>query len=545
MLNVSAASSAAWAQPFAPAATYPTVAGTRPYGLALGDINGDGVLDIVAGDNNGGLHTASVLLGQSGGSFSPPTAYPAASGSFGLALGDMNQDGRLDLVTSYAGPFAVGVQLGQVGGFGATTSYPTLGGISQQIALGDVNNDGRLDAVVANLGTNNVSVLLGQASGFARATLYSTGPNSQPFSVALGDLNGDGRLDIVTGNCESATIGVLLGQAGGFAPAVNYSAFKSRLFSTAIYLIGISLADVDSDGQLDVVATTGDTTNTATVGVLLGQAGGLLRPVTHYTAPGFEADGLTTGDVNGDGWADIVLATPWGNAAGVLLGYPGGFSLPFIYSTGAASSPWGVALADVNNDSRLDIVTTNSSASVSVLLSSPPLAQTVTTTAPGSGAIGSTISLNGSNLQGAVAVVFDGTSNRTVSSGFTVNAAGTQITGIVVPAGAISGRLRIVTPNGTVTSNTAFTIQTPTASRPSADATSMMLHPNPAQASALLSLTEASSARPVLLRDMLGRSVRQQVLAAHTGTLPLDLTGLPAGVYAVQCGTATTRLVVE
>lgn len=545
LLSMVATGPAALAQGFGPVTVYPAVAGSRPYGLALGDINGDGMLDIVAGDNHSNLHTASVLLGQAGGLFGPTTASPAASGSFGLALGDMNQDGRPDLVTSYAGPFAVGVQLGQPGGFGSTTSYPTLGGITQQLALGDVNGDGRPDVVAVNLGSNTVSVLLGQASGFARAALYSTGASSQPYSVALGDMNGDGRLDIITGNCESASIGVLLGQATGFAPVVNYSAFLSRIASTTIYLVGIALADVNSDGQLDVITTTSDTTNTATLGVLLGQAG-TLRPVTHYASPRFETFGVTAGDVNGDGWTDIVLAGGKVSAAGVLLGYPGGFSAPLAYPTGANSMPWAVALGDVNNDGRLDIVTANtSSSSVGVLLNSTTFALTATTTTPGNGAIGSTIALNGTNLQGAVAVVFDGTGSRSVSSGFAVNAAGTQITGIVVPSGATSGRLRVVTAGGTAISSAAFTVLGPTATRTGNAANALAIYPNPAQASAILSLAAASSAQPVLLLDALGRVQRQQLLPANTSTLALDLANLPTGMYAVRCGAATARLVVE
>ncbi|WP_426059536.1 T9SS type A sorting domain-containing protein [Hymenobacter sp. B1770] len=521
------------------------MAGTRPYGLALGDLNGDGLLDIVAGDN-ANQHLTSVLLGQPGGLFGPVTAYPSAAGSFDLALRDVNGDGRLDLITGGNGPISVGVQLGQASGFGSMSTYQTGGGIIQKIALGDLNGDGLPDIVLANLGTNHVDVLMGQAGGFAPVIRYSTGVESSPFAVALGDLNGDGRLDIVTGNTKSATIGVLLGQpGGGFAPVVTYPAFRSRVNTSTLYLMGVALADVDGDGRLDVVTSSDDAPTGPTLGVLLGKPNGL-APISYFPTAGLSAHGLAVGDVNGDSWPDIVLASPGANAVGVLLGYPGGFSTPFSYSTGANRVPWEVALGDVNSDGRLDIVTTNSAASsVGVLLNSAPLTLTATGTTPGSGPAGSTITLTGSNLQESVAVVFEGTGNHTVSSGFAVDPAGTQITGIVVPSGATSGQLRVVTPSGTVTSSTSFAVQTPTSVFARNPGNTMALYPSPARNSATVSLPAASTARSVLLHDALGRLVRQHMLPAQASTTALDLVGMRPGVYSVHCGPFTSKLVVE
>ena len=546
LLGLATAGPESRAQGFDPVAVYPAVAGTRPFGLALGDVNGDGLLDIVAGDNNGSLHLTSVLLGQPGGFLGAATAYPAASGSWDLALGDVNRDGRLDIVTGCNGPFAAAVQLGQAGGFGPMTTYQTGGGIIQNLALGDVNGDGFADIVLVNLGTNSVNVLLGQpVGGFAPFNRYYLGPDTSPFSVALGDLNGDGQLDIVTGNAMAATVGVLLGQPGGFAPAVAYSAFRGKTVGTPYTLMGVALADVDGDGRLDVVTTTNDLASGPTLGVLLGQAAGL-APIKYFDAGVHSAHGIAVGDVNGDAWPDIVLAGFRAHAAGVLLGYPGGFSTPFSYSTGSNGAPWAVALGDVNRDGRLDIVTTNSaSSSVGVLLNAAPLLLTATSITPSSAAVGSTITLNGSNLRGAVAVVFDGTGDRTASSGFAVNAAGTEITGIVVPSGARSGRLRVVTPSGTVTSSTPFTVQTPTGTRAGSAALALRLYPNPAQTKATVLLPAAAVARPVLVLDAVGRTVRRQTLPAQAGSLIISLTGLPAGLYTVRCETATARLLVE
>ncbi|MDO7852720.1 FG-GAP-like repeat-containing protein [Hymenobacter convexus] len=548
LLGLATVGSPAQAQGFDPVIAYPTVAGTRPYGLALSDINGDGRLDIVAGDNNANIHTTSILLGQPGGSFGTATAYPSVPGSWDLAVTDVNLDGRPDLVTGCNGVAQAALQLGQPGGgFGALTTYQTGGGIVQGIAVGDVTGDGLPDLVVADMGNSTVNLLRGQAGGFAPTpiTRYSMGPNSSPFAVALGDLNGDGRLDIVVGNAKSSTIGVLQGQAGGFAPLVTYSAFRNGSSGNFIPFLGMALADVNADSRLDVVVTTQDTLSSATLGVLLGQPGGL-GPITYYPAGGLLSNSVAVGDVNADTWPDLVLASPRANSVGVFLGYPGGFSAPFLYFTGTGTVPYAVKLGDVNNDGRPDIVTTNSAtSSVGVLLNATPAPLTLTSPSPSSGALGSTISLAGSNLQGAVAVVFEGAGTRSVSSGFAVNAAGTQITGVVVPSGAASGRVRVVTPNGTVTSTTDFSVLTPTAAQSATPASGLALHPSPAQTSATLTLAAGPSARAVVVVDALGRVVRQQTLPAQSGTLVLDLARLQPGLYTVRCGAATARLVID
>ena len=136
-----------------------------------------------------------------------------------MALGDVNGDGRLDIVTANSGGTA-GVLLGQAGGgFAAVVGYATgpLGSNPTGVALGDVNGDGRLDLIAANYGTNDVGVLLGQASGFAAVSRFAAGAGSRPTAVAVGDLNGDRRLDIATANYGTSAVGVLL-NTGTYTP---------------------------------------------------------------------------------------------------------------------------------------------------------------------------------------------------------------------------------------------------------------------------------------------------------------------------------------
>ncbi|GGR15739.1 hypothetical protein GCM10008957_30600 [Deinococcus ruber] len=189
---------------FAPQVAY--AVGGAPSGVALGDLNGDGRLDIVT--SNASSNTVSVLLGQAGGTFAAQAAYAVGGAPSGVALGDLNGDGRPDIVTSNASSNSnnVSVLLGQGGGTFAHQEIYAVGYKPSGVALGDVNGDGQLDIVAPNNippsapGTttyySTASLLLGQGGGtFAPQVTYRI--EARPTGVTLGDVNGDGRLDVV------------------------------------------------------------------------------------------------------------------------------------------------------------------------------------------------------------------------------------------------------------------------------------------------------------------------------------------------------------
>ena len=153
---------------FAAAVTYPTGGVDSPSGVAVADMNGDGRPDIVTAIySNSGNGTVGVLLGLAGGGFAAVTTYSTGTGSRpnGVAVADVNGDGRPDIVTAnygISGNDMAGVLLGQAGGgFATVTTYPT--GITSNplgVAVADVNGDGRPDIVTANSDQNAVGVLL-------------------------------------------------------------------------------------------------------------------------------------------------------------------------------------------------------------------------------------------------------------------------------------------------------------------------------------------------------------------------------------------------
>ena len=186
---------------FADQVTYPT--GSKPTSVTLGDVNGDGRLDLIIANFDSG--TASVLLGNGNGTFQTKTDFVTGTNPQSVTLGDVNGDGRLDLITANSGSNNVSVFLGNgTGTFGAKTDLAT-GTTPRSVKLADVNGDGTLDIVTANQGSNSVSVLLGTGDGtFAGHATFATA--NGPYAVALGDVNGDGKLDIVTGNRSSSTV---------------------------------------------------------------------------------------------------------------------------------------------------------------------------------------------------------------------------------------------------------------------------------------------------------------------------------------------------
>jgi len=373
LLGLGAAGPAAWGQNyFTPATITPTGANSVPRSVAVADVNRDGNPDALTA--NSASNTLGVLLGNGVGGFALQTNTPSTgvnSTPRSVAVADINGDGRPDVLTANSASNTLGVLLGDgAGGFALQANAPSTGVNSGPVSVtvADVNSDGRPDALTINGTNSTLGVLLGDGTGsFALQTnAPSTGAYGAPQSIALADVNSDGRLDVLTVNYTSSTLGVLLGNgAGGFALQSN-----APSTGTNSYPSSVAVADVNGDGRPDAL-----TANSAssTVGVLLGDGtGGFALQANAPSAGAFRnPQSVALADINGDGRPDALTANINGSTLGVLLGDgTGGFALQAgMPSTGANSGPVSLAVADVNGDGRPDALTVNiTSSTLGVLL---------------------------------------------------------------------------------------------------------------------------------------------------------------------------------
>jgi hypothetical protein len=199
---------------FTPAVGSPIAVGRAPYPHVVGDVNRDGNLDIVT--PNVGSNNVTVLLGDGRGGFTPAAKSPfgVATRPYYVALGDVSGDALPDLITTHDDINLMTTLLGDGrGGFAAAPASPfDLGRRAYKLVAADVNGDGRAELVVGTEADDSVTVLSGNERGGytpAAGSPYRAGRNPR---VTVGDVNGDGKPDIITANNGSGDITVLLGK---------------------------------------------------------------------------------------------------------------------------------------------------------------------------------------------------------------------------------------------------------------------------------------------------------------------------------------------
>ena len=353
----------------------PSGPGYTPNSIAVADVNGDGVPDLlVARTVDEGLAQdpglASVYLGapSSPGTYQQGTDYPTTGGNpSGIAAVALSGSGTPDMVVSNFGSGTASVFMHDPANPGKYLAATTLtsGGQPNQVVAADINGDGKPDLVFADLSTSgNAIVLLQSATAvgtFAAPLNLSTG--AMTSSVAVGDLNGDGKPDIVTANFDSngnnGSVTVFFqnpSSPGTFAAGVSFPAGAQPQ--------AVRIADVNGDGLPDlVVANRGpgsDGTGTAGVSVLLQDSahpGNFLAPVTYSTPRG--AIDVAVADLNGDGKPDLVVASlgpaPTGAISVLLQSTTTAGTFGTATSYPGYGQPLSVAIADLNGDGHPDI----------------------------------------------------------------------------------------------------------------------------------------------------------------------------------------------
>jgi VCBS repeat protein len=268
---------------FAPSSTanMVTQASSVSFGLAA-DVDGDGNLDVVLGMNNEGSDIIDVVAGNGDGTFrfETSTVFAAGKGPLGGAVGDLDGDGRKDIVVANHEGHSLSILLNQGGTFTFSADELALDRSANDVAIADVNRDGNPDLVVAmsdaatfNFTVGYAYVLFGGGTGrFAPPVAYPTAPGA--WRIVLGDLTRDGILDIATANRSALysqdcgpllkdwdSVSILPGKLDGtFGAASSFSLGKQNNMTDVRFrnsVQSLTVADVNGDHQPDLVASWG------------------------------------------------------------------------------------------------------------------------------------------------------------------------------------------------------------------------------------------------------------------------------------------------
>jgi hypothetical protein len=345
--------------------TYSTGAGGQALGnsysqdVALGDLDGDGDLDAwVANANN---QANRVWINQGGVQGGIPGTYADTgqalgnSGSFNVALGDLDGDGDLDAWVANCCRQANRVWINQGGDQGGTPgtyadSGQALGSsYSQDVALGDLDGDGDLDAWVANESANRAWINQGGIQGGTPGTYADSGQalgNSQSWGVDLGDVDGDGDLDAWVTNINQPKR-VWINQGGDQGGTLGTYADSGQALANS-FSSDVSLGDVDGDGDLDAwVANIGEA-NRVWINDGLGNFADSSQALGNSNS-----DKVALGDLDGDGDLDAWVANNVSQANRVWINNGLGNFTDSGQSLGNSDST-GVALGDLDGDGDLD-----------------------------------------------------------------------------------------------------------------------------------------------------------------------------------------------
>ena len=312
--------------------------------VVLGDLDGDGDLDLVTGND---AQVNRVFLGNGNGTFASGNDVDTpTNATYNGSLGDLDGDGDLDLVT--ANNSAVNrVYLGAGNGTFATgNDVDTPTNDTWVALLGDLDGDGDLDLVTGNQGQVN-RVYLGNGNGtFASGNDVDT-PTNNTRGMDLGDLDGDGDLDLVTANFNQANR-IYLGNGNGtFATGNNVDTPANNSYA-------VPLGDLDGDGDLDLITGNYNEANR----VHLGNGNGTFATGNDLDTPTNNTLRGLLGDLDGDGDLDLIT----GNNNEVNRIYLSNGNGTFATGTDAATptnATWSMSLGDVDGDGDLDFVTGN------------------------------------------------------------------------------------------------------------------------------------------------------------------------------------------
>ncbi|WP_185963872.1 FG-GAP-like repeat-containing protein, partial [Flavobacterium restrictum] len=319
--------------------------GANPMFVAVSDIDGDGKLDLAVA-NTGGQDSVSILRNTAtvgiidGTSFATKVDFRTGQDIKSIVTGDIDGDGKPDLVVSNYGNSTVSVfQNTAISGVIDSNSFAGQVAFTTRVspyslAIGDLDGDGKPDLVVTSFNTDRFSILRNTAgcgaitsSSFASKVDYNTGASftGSPSCVKIGDIDGDGKPDLVLSASHDLYLTILRNNAS--MGSINTSSFESRmLFNSPSNSYSVSIGDVDGDGKQDLALANYDISSVSLFRnkAISGRITDSFDPVSSLELKrdylvGSNPYSVSIGDLNGDGKPDLVVANSSSNSNSVSV----------------------------------------------------------------------------------------------------------------------------------------------------------------------------------------------------------------------------------
>lgn len=513
----------------------------------ISDIDGDGKPDVIV--VNPVSNTVSVFRNTAvsgtitANSLAVKIDFATGNGPQAVIVADIDGDGKPDMAVANLASNSVSVFLntstnGNIS-FAAPISLVTGNG-PHAITAGDLDGDGKVDLITANSTDNAVSVFRNTSTpgnvSFALKVDFATGLT--PHGVVTGDIDGDGKPEILTANFAGGSFSLL--QNTSSPGLINSSSFATHSeWACGAGPESITLGDIDQNGTTDVIVANSKSNTVSVFANAIVYITPVFKPKVDLVTDA-NPTSVTLADLDGDGRPDIVSANSAGNTLSVFRNtMPFGGAPTTLFAgkvvIAVTNSPSDVSIGDLDGDGKPDIITTNSGSNTMAVLHNNPTPQVianpppvVSSFAPGTGAIGTDVKINGKNFNPSASqnVVYMGAEKAKVNS-----ASATQLD-VTVPASATYQPLSVLNTANNLTGYSTAPFNTTFASKNGISATDL---------SAAVKFATASSPYSVAVGDIDGDG-KPDLVITNPGSRTISVYRNASVTGAITASSFTTKV---